>query len=79
MAGAQGFVSGRVRVDRLGKIVLAQMDKKRPVRSVGHDQLQLAARHVVRAVVRQSPQPVAMALLVSPGDIRRRSTHEKTR
>lgn len=65
MVGATGFVSGRVFVDGLGKVILAQVDKKRYVRSVGHDELQLASRHVVHTLVHQGPQPVALALLVS--------------
>lgn len=69
MVGAAGFVSGRVLVDGLGKVILAQVDKKRHVRSVGHDELQLAARHVVHTLVYQSPQPVALALLVSQSQL----------
>lgn len=65
VAGAQEFVPGRVLVDGPGQVVLAQMDQERPVRSVGHSQLQLAARHVLHAFVRQGPEPVEVALLVS--------------
>jgi len=65
VVGAPEHVSGRILVDGSGKVVLAQMDKKGSVRSVGNDELQLAARHVVHAFVRQSTQPAAVALLVS--------------
>lgn len=65
VASAQELVSGGVRVDGPGQIVLAEVDQNGPVRSVRDDELQLAARHVVRAFVRQSPQHIAMALLVS--------------
>lgn len=68
VAGAQELVSGRVRVDGPGQVVLAAVDKNRQVRPIGNDELQLAARHVVHALVHQSPQPVALALLVSIWD-----------
>lgn len=56
---------GGVRVDGPGQVVLAPVDQAGPVRTDGHDELQLAAGHVVPAVVRQGAQPVAVALLAS--------------
>lgn len=65
MAGQTEHVSGGVRVDWPGKVVLAPVDQARPVRPDGNGELQLAAGHVVPSVVRQGAQPVAVALLAS--------------
>jgi len=65
VVGAPKLVSSRIRVGRPWQIVLAQVDKKWPLRSIGNDELQLASGHVVHAFISQSTQPVAMALLVS--------------
>lgn len=65
VAGEPGLVSGRVLVDGPGQVVLAPVVAAGQVRSVGDDQLQLAARHVVHTLNHPSAQPVALALLVS--------------
>lgn len=65
VAGQTEHVSGGVRVDGPGQVVLAPVDQARPVRPDGNGELQLAAGHVVPSVVRQGAQPVAVALLAS--------------